>query len=84
VPVSTDTLTRPEVVTKTQTGDGSPVVSHICEKEGITDAYVFGTPLTAICGHVWVPSRDPKHLPLCAACKEISDSMWGEGNVPDG
>ena len=27
--------------------------------------------LEALCGHVWVPSRDPKQLPLCEACKQI-------------
>ena len=31
----------------------------------------MGTPLEALCGHVWVPSRDPKQLPLCEKCKAI-------------
>jgi len=37
----------------------------------VTEARVFGTPLEALCGHVWVPSRDPKQLPLCEDCKSI-------------
>ena len=35
------------------------------------EARIYGTPLEALCGHVWVPSRDPKHLPLCEECKAI-------------
>jgi Protein of unknown function (DUF3039) len=80
---STDTLTRPEVVTKPRTSSGSPVIAHICEKAGILEAYVMGTPITAICGYTWVPSRDPKHLPLCAECKEISDRLWGQDLTPE-
>jgi hypothetical protein len=37
----------------------------------ILEARVMGTPVEALCGHVWVPSRDPKQLPLCQACKDI-------------
>ena len=35
------------------------------------EARIYGTPLEALCGHVWIPSRDPKQLPLCEACKSI-------------
>jgi len=34
-------------------------------------ARIEGTPLEALCGHVWVPNRDPKQLPLCEKCKEV-------------
>jgi hypothetical protein len=34
-------------------------------------ARIEGTPIEALCGHVWVPSRDPRQLPLCQRCKEI-------------
>lgn len=34
-------------------------------------ARVEGTPLEALCGHVWVPSRDPKQLPVCQKCKDV-------------
>jgi hypothetical protein len=80
---STDTLTRHKITAKPQTGSGKPIISHICEKDDITDAYVFGTPLVALCGYTWVPSRDPKSLPLCPACKDIAESMWGVGSSPE-
>ena len=57
---------------------GEPVVAHIVKTEGkesaaakVLEARIYGTPVEALCGHVWVPSRDPKQLPLCQACKEI-------------
>lgn len=57
---------------------GEPVVAHIVKTEPgenaaakVLEARIFGTPLEALCGHVWVPSRDPKQLPLCQKCKDI-------------
>lgn len=47
-------------------------------------ARIEGTPLEALCGHVWVPSRDPRQLPLCQPCKEVY-SLYREFNdgLPD-
>jgi len=39
----------------------------------VMEARVYGTPIEALCGHVWIPSRDPKQLPLCQECKSIYD-----------
>ena len=39
------------------------------------EAMVNGTPVRALCGKVWVPSRDPKRFPVCPECKEIYDSI---------
>ena len=69
------TLT-PETDEVTQTGE--PLAAHIV-KTGpgenaaakVLEARIYGTALEALCGHVWVPSRDPSQLPLCEACKSI-------------
>lgn len=68
------TIPRTEQVPQT----GEPAVAHIVKTEPgesatakVMEARVYGTPLEALCGHVWVPSRDPKQLPICQACKEI-------------
>ena len=60
---------------------GEPLVAHIVKTEPgesaaakVLEARIYGTPLEALCGHVWVPSRDPKQLPLCDACKDIYDA----------
>lgn len=70
--------TIPQTEQVPQTGE--PAVAHIVKTEPgesaaakVLEARIYGTPLEALCGHVWVPSRDPKQLPVCQACKEIYD-----------
>ena len=50
-------------------------LSHYVPKAKLMDAMVNGTPVVALCGKVWVPSRDPKKYPVCPECKEIWDGM---------
>jgi hypothetical protein len=47
----------------------------------VLEARIYGTPLEALCGHVWIPSRDPKQLPLCDKCKDIYETyrMFNDG-----
>jgi Protein of unknown function (DUF3039) len=69
-----DTIEETERVPQT----GEPAAAHIVKTEPgesaaakVLEARIYGTPLEALCGHVWIPSRDPKQLPLCEACKSI-------------
>ena len=62
------------------TEPGEPVVAHIVKvgpgesaAAKVLEARITGTPLEALCGFVWVPSRDPRQLPMCQACKEVYD-----------
>lgn len=64
--------------TDTQLGSGEGQVAHIADKSKIAEAYVTGAPLTALCGYTWVPSKSPKGLPVCAACKELAQVVWGD------
>jgi hypothetical protein len=48
--------------------------AHYAPKEKIMQAMIEGTPVRALCGKVWVPSRDPKRFPVCPTCKEIFES----------
>ena len=43
-------------------------------KDKLTEAMVMGTPVVALCGKVWVPSRDPQRFPV-TECKEIWESL---------
>ena len=59
---------------------GEPAVAHIVKTEPgesaaakVLEARIYGTPIEALCGHVWVPSRDPKQLPVCQKCKDVYD-----------
>jgi len=82
--VNTPLQVRPAVVepiTERIPETGEPVMAHIV-KTGpdedaaakILEARINGTPIEALCGHVWVPSRDPKQLPLCDVCKDIYET----------
>jgi len=73
----TDTMTTP------RTGDPAleqdePIFTHIVvvgEGESaeavVLEARVNGTPVTALCGYVWVPSRDPQRHPICQRCLDL-------------
>ncbi len=74
--VSATPIVEPTTEHIPQTGE--PTAAHIVKTEPgesaaakVLEARIYGTPLEALCGHVWVPSRDPKQLPLCEKCKEI-------------
>ena len=43
--------------------------------EAIIESMVTGEPVTALCGKVWVPSRDPERYPVCPQCKETKDAL---------
>ena len=67
---------------------GEPLAAHIVKTEPgesaaakVLEARIYGTALEALCGHVWVPSRDPKQLPLCEACKSVYEmyKMFNDG-----
>lgn len=47
----------------------------------VTEAYILGTPVTAICGKTWVPTRDPGRYPICPTCKELLASV---NQTPEG
>jgi hypothetical protein len=63
-----------ERVQTTDNGDHERF-SHYVPKDKLMDAMVNGTPVIALCGKVWVPSRDPERFPVCPECKEIWESL---------
>ena len=57
-------------------GDGDHErFAHYVDKDKIVDSAVLGTAVVALCGKVWVPTRDPKKFPVCPECKEIYEGM---------
>jgi Protein of unknown function (DUF3039) len=78
--VSTDTIIDERTDERTELDNGK--CAHIVRTEPgqtatavVLQARIEGTPLTALCGYVFVPQRDPKSLPVCPKCKEIYDLM---------
>ena len=49
--------------------------SHYVPAGELTEAMVMGNPVVALCGKVWVPSRDPQRFPVCPECKDIWESL---------
>jgi hypothetical protein len=49
--------------------------SHFVKQNKLMEAMVMGTPVVALCGKIWVPSRDPEKFPVCPECKEIWESF---------
>lgn len=78
-PTATPSTTTDEL---TETEDG-PVAHIVRTKPGedaaakVLQARIEGTPLEALCGHTWVPSRDPKQLPVCQKCRDIYEAYRG-------
>ena len=83
--------TRPattQPITEEVLETGEPAMAHIVKTEPgedaagkVLEARIYGTPLEALCGHVWIPSRDSKQLPLCDKCKDIYETyrMFNDG-----
>lgn len=70
------TLTDLKYDTPTVYNDGDhDKFAHYAEKDEITKAFVDGIPIVAICGKVWVPTRDPSGFPICPKCKEMFDQL---------
>lgn len=53
-------------------GDGDHErFAHYVDKAEAVKSMVEGTPVVALCGKKWVPSRDPEKFPICPTCKEL-------------
>jgi hypothetical protein len=57
--------------------------SHYVEKDKLTEAMVMGTPVIALCGKVWVPSRDPQKFPVCPECKDAWEHLKKDDDDED-
>ncbi len=68
----------------TQTTSGPPKFSHIVwPKKILADAIINGTAVEALCGHTFVPGRDPRKYPVCTRCIEIFESKPSHGEFGD-
>ena len=71
-----DTDTRQDTRPDLSHGDGDHErFAHYVQKDKIVESSVMGTPMVALCGKVWVPSRDPQRFPVCPECKKIYESL---------
>ncbi len=69
--VSTDVKTSPPQ-TERDEGDHDRFSHYVIGGgEALMRSAVTGEPVVALCGKVWVPSRDPKKYPVCPLCEEV-------------
>jgi hypothetical protein len=69
---STELLDR----TDTTNTNNSEDFAHYAEAAKVTEGYIMGTPVIALCGKVFIPSKDPLKLRVCPICKEIADALY--------
>lgn len=49
--------------------------AHYAEKDEIMKAFVYGVPIVALCGKIWVPTRDGEKFPVCPECNKIYSQL---------
>ena len=71
----TAVLERTETVPQVAEPGDHERFAHYVRKEKILESALSGEPVTALCGKVWIPGRDPQKFPVCPTCKEIYESL---------
>jgi hypothetical protein len=77
-PAGTGTAVEETVEYRFDDGDHERL-SHYAPKDQLMRAMVEGIPVRALCGKVWVPSRDPQRFPVCQECKRIYEEELRDG-----
>ncbi len=74
---STALLERPDthVAPQVQEPGDHDRFAHYVRKEKILESALSGEPVTALCGKVWIPGRNPDRYPVCPMCKEIYEGL---------
>lgn len=69
------TIETEEGVKEILVENGEPIYAHYAESVSVTEGYVLGRPVLAVCGELFVPSRDPQKFPVCPICKKIVEAL---------
>jgi hypothetical protein len=56
--------------------NGDQIFTHYGKKEKVTEGYVMGTPVVAMCGKVFIPHRDPLKYPVCRECEDVVNALY--------
>ena len=71
--MSTDTLEKTDLDTQENNDEH---LAHYADAAKVTEGYIMGTPVIALCGKVFIPHRNPEKLRVCPICKEIVDALF--------
>ena len=69
-----DLLERTE--TQDSDTDDSDKVAHYAAAAEVTEGYIMGTPVNALCGVVFIPTKNPEKMRVCPSCKEIVEALY--------
>lgn len=59
--------------------DDDDSIAHIVEpRDKLAEAIILGTLVEALCGWVFVPTKDPKSLPVCSKCVDVLNERGGD------
>lgn len=58
----------------TDTGDHD-LFAHYVTKAALEKAIFDGVPTRALCGKLWLPTKDATRYPVCAECKERWEAL---------
>lgn len=75
--MSTDTLEDTRIDEKTEISEPGDhdTFKHLAHIDQINESMLNGTPVTALCGKVWVPTKDFAQYPECKTCVEIAKNL---------
>lgn len=72
-------LERPE--TQRQEPGDKDRYAHYVSAHRLAASRITGQPVVALCGKVWVPTREVSNHPICPRCVEIKKEMDSNGGA---
>jgi hypothetical protein len=60
----------------TELDNGEQKFAHYADSVSVTEGYIMGRPVLAICGKMFVPTRDPQKFPICPICKKLAEALF--------
>ncbi len=58
-------------------GEHEPEYAHIVRTADLMHSQLTGEAIWALCGHLWIPVRNPDDYPLCSRCADLFARMGG-------
>lgn len=49
--------------------------AHYVDRDEVMEAFVYGVPVIALCGKIWVPTRDGEGYKICPTCEEVYSQL---------
>lgn len=75
IDTDTEVVVTPQIA---EPGDHD-TFAHYVRKDALEKAIFDGIPTVALCGKVWLPTKDAMRYPVCPECKDIYENVVGTG-----